>query len=115
MTRSETFLDAFRKNDVRFVSYVPDNVLTPLIKSVTSDNYFISVNATRENEAMGMVVGAWMAGMKGVVMMQTSDLRWRRTRRGGRNAAKIGGYANRVIDCARSDHALNGCCTRKLL
>jgi sulfopyruvate decarboxylase TPP-binding subunit len=51
MSWSETFLDAFKKNDVRFVSYVPDNVLTPLIKSVTSDNYFISVNATREDEA----------------------------------------------------------------
>jgi sulfopyruvate decarboxylase TPP-binding subunit len=30
------------------------------------------VNATREDEAFGMVAGAWMAGMKGVVMMQTS-------------------------------------------
>ena len=72
MTWSDTFLDAFKKNDVRFISYVPDNVLTPLIKGVTSDNYFISVNATREDEAMGMVAGAWMGGMKGAVMMQTS-------------------------------------------
>ena len=61
-----------KANDVRFVTYVPDNVLTPLLKGVTSDNYFISVNATREDEAIGMVAGAWMAGMKGVVMMQTS-------------------------------------------
>ena len=51
MTWSDTFLDVFKKNDVRFISYVPDNVLTPLIKGVTSDNYFISVNATREDEA----------------------------------------------------------------
>ena len=72
MTWSETFLDVLKKNDVRFISYVPDNVLTPLIKSVTSDNYFVSVNATREDEAMGMVAGAWMGGMKGAVMMQTS-------------------------------------------
>ncbi len=69
---SETFLATLKENDVRFVAYVPDNVLTPLIKGVTADNYFISVNATREDEAMGMVAGAWMAGMKGVVMMQTS-------------------------------------------
>lgn len=69
---SETFLATLKANDVRFVAYVPDNVLTPLIKGVTSDNYFISVNATREDEAVGMVAGAWMAGMKGVVMMQTS-------------------------------------------
>ncbi|MPZ37371.1 MAG: decarboxylase [Rhizobiales bacterium] len=72
MPWSETFLDVFKKNDVRFISYVPDNVLTPLIKGVTSDNYFISVNATREDEAMGMVAGAWMGGLKGAVMMQTS-------------------------------------------
>jgi sulfopyruvate decarboxylase alpha subunit len=72
MTWSETFLDVFKKNDVRFISYIPDNVLTPLIKGVTSDNYFISVNATREDEAMGIVAGAYMGGLRGAVMMQTS-------------------------------------------
>jgi sulfopyruvate decarboxylase alpha subunit len=72
MTWSDTFLDAFKKNDVRFISYVPDNVITPLIKGITSDNYFISVNATREDEAMGMAAGAWMGGMKSAVLMQTS-------------------------------------------
>jgi sulfopyruvate decarboxylase alpha subunit len=69
---SETFLETLKNNDVRFIAYVPDNVLTPLIKGVNSDNYFIAVNATREDEAIGMVAGAWMGGMKGVAMMQTS-------------------------------------------
>lgn len=69
---SESFLQTLKNNDVRFITYVPDNVLTPLIKGVTSDNYFMSVNATREDEAIGMVAGAWMGGLKGVVMMQTS-------------------------------------------
>ena len=72
MAWSETFLATFKDNDVRLVAYVPDNVLTPLIKGVTADNYFMSVCATREDEAIGMVAGAWMGGMKGVVMMQTS-------------------------------------------
>lgn len=69
---SKAFVQTLKNNDVRFITYVPDNVLTPLIKGVTSDNYFISVNATREDEAIGMVAGAWMGGMKGAVMMQTS-------------------------------------------
>src|SRR5215813_1464312 len=69
---AETFLQTLKNNDVRFITYVPDNVLTPLIKGVASDNSFISVNATREDEAIGMVAGAWMGGLKGVVMMQTS-------------------------------------------
>jgi sulfopyruvate decarboxylase TPP-binding subunit len=62
---------------------VPDNVPTPLIKGVTSDNYFISVNATREDEAMGLVAGAWMGGMRGAVMMQTSGFAVARTRQAG--------------------------------
>lgn len=69
---SEIFLDILKENDVRLVTYVPDNVLTPLIKGVDNDNYFISVTATREDEAIGMVAGAWMGGVKGAVLMQTS-------------------------------------------
>jgi sulfopyruvate decarboxylase TPP-binding subunit len=72
MAWSETFLKVLKDNDVRLVTYVPDNVLTPLIAGVTSDNYFLSAVATREDEAIGMVTGAWMGGMKGCVMMQTS-------------------------------------------
>ncbi len=51
---------------------MPDNVLTPLIKGAAADNYFMSVCATREDEAVGVVAGAWMGGLRGVVMMQTS-------------------------------------------
>jgi sulfopyruvate decarboxylase alpha subunit len=69
---SEILLDTLKANDVRLVTYVPDNVLTPLIKGVTGDNYFISINATREDEAIGTVAGAWMGGVKGAVLMQTS-------------------------------------------
>ncbi len=49
---------------------MPDNVLTPLIKSVTSDNYFIAVNATREDEAMGMVAGAAQTARDPVLIRQ---------------------------------------------
>src|SRR5258707_3115223 len=72
MNWSESFLATLKENDVRLVTYVPDNVLTPLIKGVTEDNYFTSVVATREDEALGVVAGAWMARVHGVVMMQTS-------------------------------------------
>jgi sulfopyruvate decarboxylase TPP-binding subunit len=51
---------------------VPDNVLTPLLTGITADNYFLPINATREDEAIGTVAGAYMAGLRGVVMMQTS-------------------------------------------
>jgi sulfopyruvate decarboxylase alpha subunit len=72
MTWSSAFLNCLKDNEIRLVSYVPDNVLTPLIQGIHADNYFVPVNATREDEAIGLVAGAWMGGMKGVVLMQTS-------------------------------------------
>ena len=72
MSWSDRFLTILKDNDVRLISYVPDNVLTPLLKGVNSDNYFLSVCATREDEAIGTVTGANMAGLRGAVMMQTS-------------------------------------------
>src|SRR5207247_3734515 len=49
-----------------------DNVLTPLIDGAAADNYFMSIGATREDEAVGTLAGAYMGGLRGVVMMQTS-------------------------------------------
>ena len=57
---------------MRLVTYVPDNVLTPLIDGAAADNYFMSIGATREDEAVGTLAGAYMGGLRGVAMMQTS-------------------------------------------
>jgi sulfopyruvate decarboxylase TPP-binding subunit len=72
MSWSQILLDTLKQNEVRLVTYVPDNVLTPLIQGAAADNYFLSLCATREDEAIGVVAGAWMGGLRGVVMMQTS-------------------------------------------
>ena len=68
----ETVLESFKSNDVRLVVYVPDNVLTPLIAAVEADPFFVCFACTREEEALGIVAGAWMGGMRGAVLMQTS-------------------------------------------
>jgi sulfopyruvate decarboxylase alpha subunit len=72
MSWSDSFLAVLKDNDVRLIAYVPDNVLTPLINGVTSDNYFMPVGATREDEAIGTAAGAYMGGVRGAVLMQTS-------------------------------------------
>jgi sulfopyruvate decarboxylase TPP-binding subunit len=59
MAWSDTFPGILKENDVRLISCVPDNVLTLLIKGVTADIYFLSVDATREDEAFGTVTGAY--------------------------------------------------------
>ena len=65
MTWSDSFLRSLKDNDVRLVTYVPDNVLTPLIADAAADNYFMSVGATREDEALGTLTGAYMGGLRG--------------------------------------------------
>ncbi len=71
-TWHEIVLATLKANDVRLVVYVPDRVFTPLIKAIHADNFFTTFAATREEEALGIVSGAWMGGMRGAVLMQTS-------------------------------------------
>ena len=63
---------ALKDNNVRLVTYVPDNVLRPLIEGCHADPFFTTFPAAREEEAIGIVAGATMAGMRGIVLMQTS-------------------------------------------
>jgi sulfopyruvate decarboxylase alpha subunit len=71
-TWHETVLATLKSSNVKLVTYVPDKVFTPLIKALHADPFFITFAATREEEALGIVTGAWMGGMRGAVLMQTS-------------------------------------------
>jgi sulfopyruvate decarboxylase alpha subunit len=63
---------ALKANEVRLVTYIPDNVLSPLIEAVHADRWFTALCPAREEEAVGIVAGAWMAGLRGITLMQTS-------------------------------------------
>jgi hypothetical protein len=52
MTGSGTLLGILKDNDVRLFPDAPDNALTPLIAGMRTDNYFLAVVATREDEAV---------------------------------------------------------------
>ena len=75
-TTSRTWYDivlaTLKANDVKLVAYVPDKVFTPLIKALHADRYFKTFATAREEEAVGILAGAWMGGMRGAVLMQTS-------------------------------------------
>ena len=68
----DTVLASLKANDIKLIVYVPDRVLTPLIKALHGDDFFTVFACTREEEAIGVVTGAWMGGMKSAVLMQTS-------------------------------------------
>jgi sulfopyruvate decarboxylase alpha subunit len=65
-------LQTLKRNDIRLVPYVPDRVLTALIRNLHADPFFTAFPAAREEEAVGIISGAWMAGTRGAILMQTS-------------------------------------------
>lgn len=68
----EVIVRVLKANEVKLVAYVPDKVLAPLIKRLQADRYFTVISPAREEEAVGIVTGAYMAGLRGIVLMQTS-------------------------------------------
>src|SRR3954469_19467521 len=65
-------LQSLKRNDISLVPYVPDRVLTTLIKNLHADPFFTTFPTAREEEAVGIVSGAWMGGRRSAVLMQTS-------------------------------------------
>ena len=71
-TWDATVVRVLKANEVKLITYVPDKVLAPLIKRIEADPYFTVLAPAREEEAVGLVAGAYMAGLRGIVLMQTS-------------------------------------------
>ncbi|WP_316179281.1 MULTISPECIES: thiamine pyrophosphate-binding protein [unclassified Bradyrhizobium] len=68
----EIVLQTFKHNAVDLIPYVPDRVLTPLIQNLHDDPFFTTFATAREEEAVGILTGAWMGGRRGALLMQTS-------------------------------------------
>jgi sulfopyruvate decarboxylase alpha subunit len=65
-------LRTLKRNEISLVPYVPDRVLTPLIQNLHDDPFFTTFASAREEEAVGILSGAWMGGRRGAMLMQTS-------------------------------------------
>lgn len=74
MTWYEEVVEALRDEDVDVVAYLPDSVVAPLIEAVEEDEDFEAVAVAREEEAIGVLSGAWLGGRRGALVCQTSGL-----------------------------------------
>jgi sulfopyruvate decarboxylase alpha subunit len=74
MSWSRTVFDCLKGNELQTIVYVPDTVLTELIRMTEVDPYFDVLSPTREEEGVGMVCGSYLGGRKGVLLMQNSGL-----------------------------------------
>lgn len=67
-------LDALEQTDVEIVAHLPDSKLAPLIDGAADRDAFETVLVTREEEAVGVVVGSWLGGRRGALLCQSSGL-----------------------------------------
>jgi sulfopyruvate decarboxylase alpha subunit len=72
MDWTEVTLDRLLRQDVRLVSYVPDQALAKLIDGFESHPETRCFTATREDEAVAIACGGAMGGVRSVTLMQSS-------------------------------------------
>ena len=60
--------------DVRQIAYVPDAGHKRLLELCAADPAMRMVKLTSEEEAMGLLAGAWLGGERGVLLMQSSGV-----------------------------------------
>lgn len=59
---------------VRHVAYVPDAGHARLIESAIKDAGMVATALTTEEEGIGLLLGAWLGGERGVLLMQSSGV-----------------------------------------
>lgn len=66
--------DALRRNDIHTFATVPDYIVSRVLDHLWADDSCRVVTVTREEEGVGLLSGAFMAGKRGALLMQNSGL-----------------------------------------
>ena len=74
MTTSQGLCDLLKSKGFDFYTGVPDSTFEGVFSLLESDPSFAYVSAVREDAAIGMAVGAYLAGRRPLVLMQNSGL-----------------------------------------
>ncbi len=73
-TWSHALAQALKANGVRMITYVPDEVTGHLLDQMQADPECTVVCATREEEAVAVLAGAYLGGKRGAIVLQGSGL-----------------------------------------
>lgn len=68
----EDILTAFKQHEIRLIAHVADSVLAPIIRQMEADPFFQVVTLTREEEGVGLLTGAYLGGVRGALLLQSS-------------------------------------------
>jgi len=66
--------DVLKKSDIRLIGYVPDAGHAALIENARRDESVQDVVMTTEEEGIPLCAGAWLGGMRSVLLMQSSGV-----------------------------------------
>jgi len=70
----QAIYDVIKASDIRLIGYVPDAGHATLINNAKSDRDVRDVVMTTEEEGIPLVAGAWLGGMRSVLLMQSSGV-----------------------------------------
>jgi len=71
---SKHVADVLRRNDIRMFATVPDYIVGHILEHLWTDPECRVVTVAREEEGVGLLSGAWLAGRRGALLMQNSGL-----------------------------------------
>ena len=74
MSWAEILVEAYKDSKVNLITYVPDNTLAIPIRIMEKDPFFRLVPVSREEEGIGVSSGAYAAGQRAGIFMQSSGL-----------------------------------------
>ena len=72
--KSSEFVEILERHGFNFFAGVPDSILKGVVSSLMERGEHCYLPAVREDDALGMACGAYLAGKKPVVLMQNSGL-----------------------------------------
>jgi sulfopyruvate decarboxylase alpha subunit len=71
---SKRVADVLRRNHLRLFATVPDSIVGQVLEHLWADADCRVVTVAREEEGVGLLSGAWLAGQPGALLIQNSGL-----------------------------------------
>jgi sulfopyruvate decarboxylase alpha subunit len=72
MAWSDQIIQGLKDADCSLIGYVPDGITWRVLRLMEQDPFFHMVPSSREEEAVGIISGAYAAGKRGALFMQSS-------------------------------------------
>jgi sulfopyruvate decarboxylase alpha subunit len=74
MTWADAVVGALKASEVRLLAYLPDSTIQPVLAAARADAGFEMLPLSREEEGVGVAVGAYLGRMRSALLFQNSGL-----------------------------------------